>query len=208
VLFGTPLLLAILELAHPLLDHKHTISMLTPIATWWIVLHLLLVPLFALMGWTFFLLLEDVHNAAATLSRYATVVYISFTIGYDTAVGLNSGILVSNAIGLPSAQQAVLQQAITQMFSSPAIVLSYYILLVSGVVAIGAMAWALIGAGVPRVPVLVLLGTVVSAYSHALPFGPFGSVCFLLAALWIELVWRKQAQQERKEEVVATIAAV
>lgn len=209
VLFGTPLLLAILELAHPLLDHRHTISMLTPIATWWIILHLLLVPLFALMGWTFFLLLEGIQSRAAMLSRYATVVYIAFTIGYDTAVGLNTGVLVSNALALPATEKAILQQAITQIFSSPAIVLSYYILLISGIVAIGAAVWALVGAGVPRIPALVLLGAAVSAYSHALPFGPFGSVCFLLAALWIELVWRKQAQQERKkEEAVATVGAV
>src|SRR6184192_1696748 len=123
VLLGTPLALCILELGHPLLDHTNPIRMLAPIATWWIILHLLLVPLFALMGWTFFLLLQDVQNRAATLSRYATVVYISFTIGYDTAVGLNSGILVSNAVALPNAQQAVIQQAMHQLFVSPAIVL-------------------------------------------------------------------------------------
>src|SRR5690349_1881131 len=91
-LFGTPVVLSLLELGHPLLDHQNPIHMLAPIVTWWIVLHLLLVPLFVLMGWTFFLLLDGIQNPAATLSRYATVVYISFTIGYDMAVGLVSGI--------------------------------------------------------------------------------------------------------------------
>src|SRR5207302_9258815 len=81
VLLGTPLILGILELGHPLLDHMNPIRMLAPIVTWWIILHLLLVPLFALMGWTLFLLLEGVQNRAATLCRYATVIYISFTIG-------------------------------------------------------------------------------------------------------------------------------
>ena len=101
VLFGTPLLLGILELGHPLLDHMNPIRMLAPIATWWIILHLLLVPLFALMGWTLFLLLQGIQNRDATLCRYATVIYMSFTIGYDTLVGLNSGILASNALTLP-----------------------------------------------------------------------------------------------------------
>ncbi len=203
VLLGTPLILGILELGHPLLDHMNPIKMLAPIATWWIILHLLLVPLFALMGWMLFLLLQDVHNRAATVSRYATVVYISFTIGYDTAVGLNSGILVSNAVALPNAQQAVIQQAMHQLFVNPAIILSYYILLGAGIVSISSAAWALSRAGVPRLPVFVLLGAVLSAYSHATPFGPLGSACFFLAALWIELVWRKVPRSEKDVSAVS-----
>ncbi len=191
ILLGTPALLILLELGHPPLDHMHTISMLTPIVSWWIVLHMLLVPLFALMGWTFFLLLEGVQNRAATLCRYLTVVYISFSIGYDTVAGLNSGILVSNAVPLPPTQQAVVQGMISQLFTSPAIVLSYDILLISGIASISLAALALARAGVPWLPVLILLGTILSAYSHALPFGPLGTTCFFLAALWIELVWRK-----------------
>jgi len=113
-------------------------------------LHLLLVPLFALMGVALYLLLQGVQNRAATLSRYATVVYISFTIGYDMAVGLTSGIFVSNVITLPNAQQAVVQQAMHQFFASPAITLSYFILLGSGIVSICAAAWALSRAGVPN----------------------------------------------------------
>ncbi len=206
VLFGTPLILCILELGHPLLDHMNPIKMLAPIATWWIILHLLLVPLFVLMGWTIFLLLEGVQNRAATLSRYATVVYISFTIGYDTAVGLTSGIFVSNAVALPGTQQTIVQDAMHQLYASPAIILSYYILLGAGLVSIGSAAWALARAGVPRLPVFVLLGTVLSAYSHATPFGPLGSACLFLAALWIELVWRKMPQNEIASAAVSPIA--
>ncbi|HYL44464.1 MAG TPA: hypothetical protein VEU97_13860 [Ktedonobacteraceae bacterium] len=196
VLLGTPVLLGILELGHPLLDHMNTIKMLAPIVDWWIILHLLLVPLFALMGWTFFLLLRGIQNGAATLCRYATVIYISFSIGYDTLVGLNSGILASNALTMPNAQRAIVQDAIRQMFMSAPIFLTYYTLLGSGIVSICAATWALARAGVPRLPVFVLLGTLLSAYSHATPFGPLGSACFFLAALWIELVWRKVPKGE------------
>jgi hypothetical protein len=136
-----------------------------------------------LMGWTFFLLLRGVENHAATLSRYATVVYASFSIGYDTMVGLSSGIVVSHAVPLPPAQQAIIQQILWSLYTSPATLLSYYILLGSGLVAIGAMIRALAQVGVPFVPLLVLAGTGFSAYSHALPFGPLGSTCFLLASV-------------------------
>ncbi len=84
-----------------------------------------------------------------------------------------------------------------QFYISPAITLSGYILVISGIVSICTAAWALYHAGVPLLPVIVLLGTVLTAYSHALPFGPLGSTCFFISALWIELVWRKHPDGEK-----------
>jgi len=205
VLLSTPLTLAILELGHPLLDRMNPISMLAPIATWWIVLHLLLVPLFALMGWALFLLIRNLHSRAATVSRYATVVFTAFAIEYDSVVGLNTGILASNASNLPKAQQSIILQGMHQLFANPAIVLSGYILVVAGAVSIFAAAWALLQAGVPRLPAFVLLGTVLAAYSHALPYGPLGSTCFFLAALWIELVWRKLPGKEKEATTALSV---
>ena len=196
ILLGTPLILGILELGHPLLDRTNPIKMLAPISTWWIVLHLLLIPLFALMGYAIFLLIRDVQSPAATICRYVTVVYISFAIGYDALVGLTSGVLVSNAGTFTHTQQSILQEAMHQFYLSPAITISGYILVVSGVVAICSAAWALYHAGVLRLPVFVLLGAVLTAYSHAIPFGPLGSACFFVGALWIELVWRKAPSKE------------
>lgn len=195
VLFGTPLVLIGLELGHPLLDHANPIAMLAPIAVWWIILHILLIPFFVLQGYAFFLLLQGIESWAATLGRFAVMVFISFEIGYDTAVGLTSGIFVSNASTLPLAQQNVIQQALHQLYYNPAIFLSYYILLVFGVVAICAAVWSLYRVGVPRLPLLVFLGTLLTAYSHALPYGPLGSACFLVSVVWIELAWHPSPKQ-------------
>jgi hypothetical protein len=197
ILLGTPLVLGVLELGHPLLDRANPIKMLAPISTWWIILHLLLIPLFALMGYAIFILIRDINSPSATLCRYVTVIYISFAIGYDALVGLASGVLVSNASTLTNAQQSILLEAMHQFYISPAITVSGYILVISGIVSICAAAWALYHAGVPLLPVIVLLGTVLTAYSHALPFGPLGSACFFIAALWIELVWRKSPSGEK-----------
>jgi hypothetical protein len=198
VLLGTPVVLIILELGHPLLDHMHPIRMLAPIAMWWIVLHVLLIPLFALMGYSLFLLLQGVHSTAATISRCATIIFVAFEVGYDTAVGLNSGILVYNAISLPVTQQNVVQQALQQLYSNPAIVICYYIFFLAGIVAICSAAWALYQVGVGGLPVIVLLGTLLSTYSHALPFGPLGTTCFFIAVLWIEIYWRKASGKEKE----------
>ena len=203
VLFGTPIVLIPLELGHPLLDHANPIGMLAPIATWWIVLHILLVPLFALMGYSLFLLLQGMHSTAATISRCAIVIFVAFEVGYDTAVGLNSGILVYNAIALPIAQQGVVEKALQELYGSPAIVMSYYVFFLAGVVAICSAAWALYRVGVPRLPAIVLLGTLLSTYSHALPYGPIGTTCFLLAVLWIELAWRKSPRMESNSVAIA-----
>ena len=196
VLLGIPLLLGVLELGHPLLDHVNPIKMLAPIVVWWIILHVLLIPLLALMGWAFFLLLQGVESRAATLCRYAAVVYIAFAIGYDAAVGLDSGILASNALAVSNAQQLVIQDALHHLYANPAITLSYYVYLSAGIVAVCAAIWALVRIGAPVLPACVLLGTLSSVYSHAAPFGPFGSACFFVAALWIEIVWRKSFQKE------------
>lgn len=202
ILLGTPLLLGAFELGHPLLDHENPIRMLAPIVVWWITLHLLLIPLFVLMGVAIFLLLQDIESRAAMLSRCAAAIYISFTIGYDTAVGLGSGILVNSALSLSSAQQATVLDVMHGLFASPAITLSYYILFFSGVLAICSAVWALLRSGVPRLPALVLLGALFTIYTHATPFGPLGDVCFFLSTLWIELVWRKLPRDQQDRSLV------
>jgi hypothetical protein len=92
-----------------------------------------------------------------------------------------------------------------QLFANPAIVLSGYILVVAGAVSIFSAAWALLQAGVPRLPAFVLLGTVLAADSHALPFGPLGSTCFFLAALWIEFAWRKLPGKEKETAAAPSV---
>ncbi len=206
VLLGTPAVLIILELGHPLLDRVNPIGMLAPIAVWWIILHILLIPFFALMGYSLFLLLQGIQSLAATISRAATVVFVAFEVGYDTAVGLNSGILVYNATTLPVAQQNVIQQALHQLYINPAIAFSFYVLFLAGIVAICSATWALYRVGVPRLPLCVFLGTLISTYSHALPFGPLGTACFLIAVAWIELIWRKSARVEVEAVAVPPVS--
>lgn len=206
VLLGTPLVFGILELGHPLLDYKNPIHMLAPITTQWIVLHLLFIPLYAFMGWAFYLLLQDIPGRAAIVSRCAIVIYVEFAIGYDTIVGLNSGLLVRNALSLPLVQQRVIQHGMQQLFSDPIIILCNLIIIIAGAVAVFAAAWALFRAGVPRWPIVILLGVLLLIYSHAAPFGPLGNASFFIAALWIELVWRIRPQ--RASDAPAIVSAV
>jgi len=68
VLLGVPLLLGILELGHPaLLPGDPVVATIGPIATWWTTLHVLQVPLFALLGFAVIILVRDIDNQAATM---------------------------------------------------------------------------------------------------------------------------------------------
>src|SRR5258708_26719003 len=93
------------------------------------------------------------------------------------------------------------------------IVVSFYVFFVSGIIGLCSAAWVLSQVGVPRLPVIILLGTLISTYSHALPYGPIGTTCFLIAVLWIELVWRKSLSREaiaptthKHEDLVANVS--
>lgn len=56
VLLGTPLTLGILELWHPLVAGSRTFATLSPQVDWWLILHLLQLPLFGLMALAILLL--------------------------------------------------------------------------------------------------------------------------------------------------------
>jgi hypothetical protein len=69
VLIGAPLILGLLELGHPAIWPGDAISAaLQPIATWWTALHVLQVPLFALLGLAVFLLVQDLELWVATIA--------------------------------------------------------------------------------------------------------------------------------------------
>ena len=94
IMFGVPLVLGLLELGHPaFLPGDDIVATIAPIATWWTILHVLQVPLFALLGVAVFLLVRDLDGRAAKVSRYAICVFIVVYPAFDAAVGIASGVL-------------------------------------------------------------------------------------------------------------------
>lgn len=69
ILFLPPILLILLEWWHPSGFSKHVFPTLYPERQWWLYLHLLQLPLFALIGTSIYILLADVHHWSATVSR-------------------------------------------------------------------------------------------------------------------------------------------
>src|SRR5690242_5169703 len=94
VIFGVPLVLGLIETAHPALWPNDPIfPVVHAIATWWTVLHVLQVPLFALLGLAVLFLIEELKTPFATISRYSIILFIVVYPAFDAAVGISSGLI-------------------------------------------------------------------------------------------------------------------
>ena len=194
VLVGTPLTLTILLLFDPQASSADVASTLFPVADWWLTLHILQLPLFGLMGLAIYLLIEDVPGPAAILGRVAAPVFAVFYGAGDAIAGISTGILARAAVGLPPDQQTALVTAITTLFRDPAKNLVFDVGTYAGVVALIAAAFALWRAGVPRLPVLLLVPAAFClTQDHRPPYGPLAFGVFFVAVLWIELARRRAA---------------
>ena len=91
LLIGTPLLLGLLMVVHQLIDQfDHPGAFLT--------LHLLLLPLFALMGAALWVLLEGVGGVVAWAARVAAFLFLVGYVALDAISGIAaSAILASGA---------------------------------------------------------------------------------------------------------------
>ena len=86
VIFGVPLVLGLIETAHPALWPNDPIfPIVHAIATWWTVLHVLQVPLFALLGFAVLFLIEELKSPFATISRYSIILFIVVYPAFDAA---------------------------------------------------------------------------------------------------------------------------
>lgn len=187
ILFGVPLVLGALELGHPGWGPSgEVVPHVAPIAVWWTALHILQVPLFALLGIAALLLLGGRGGRAASLSRYAIAVFIVVYPAFDGAVGISSGVMLmaANAQGSSGSE---LEPGLWQLFWGP--VTGSLAIVGSASWAIGtiAAAWALRKAQMPVAACsLLALSGVLLGIAHIRPIGPLACLAFFLAAVWME----------------------
>lgn len=178
VLLGVPLLLAMLLLTHPPNPRTST--------DWWITLHMLLLPLFGLVGLAVYLLIQKVHGLAATISRLAIGVFVVVYSAYDTLFGLARGILSRYALGLVPEQQATVQQAIQSISASQ---------IGHGIAVVGSAGWtvgvlaaaiALCHPPQPRLPIILLLiAATLLCFPYGHPLRMVGLVVGVVAAAMV-----------------------
>ena len=173
LLLGTPLVLALLMVLHRLIDQFDR-----PGA--FLVLHLILLPLFALMGAAIWELLDGVGGAVAWAARVAAFVLL---VGY-VALDAISGVAAS-AILVPDAPWS--KEAAAALFSSEPAALPTTVAVLAWRVSVLLTAWALYRAGRPLAPLVLLVAT--TLWLNQNHGGVRGIVVFggfALAAAWLE----------------------
>ena len=188
LVLGPPLVLGLLDLGHPgVMPGTPIAATLAPIATWWTVLHVAQVPLFALLGLSVWLLVRDLDGRAARISGGAVAVFVVIYPAFDAAVGVGSGVVLYALGPLSADGMAAIEPALRALFWGP---VTGMMAIVGGgawVVALLAAAWAWRGAGAPW-PIVALLAAsgLLLGFSHIRPFGPLACGALLVAAGWIE----------------------
>jgi hypothetical protein len=179
---GSPLLLAFLELGHPR-GTAADLAALIPIADWWLLLHLLQLPLFWLVAWSVADLLRGTRCSFTTLNRLALLVFAASVTVLDALAGIATGLLAHTAAGWPAEQQTLAARQLQALLSGPLIGTRWSLLdlLVasSWLVGLWAAACALASArrSVVACGLLAASGLALWYGGHATPFGPiaFGS---------------------------------
>lgn len=153
-------------------------------AAWWTVLHVLQVPLFALLGVAAFLLVRRLPGRAALSGRCAIGLFIIVYPAFDAAVGISSGVLLQ---ALGPDQRTALEPALEALFWGPVTGLMAIVGGASWLVALLATACARRRTGTPLPACgLLALSGVLLGISHVRPFGPLACLCFLGGATLIE----------------------
>jgi hypothetical protein len=187
-LVATPLTLAIVLWWHPP-GGDNVFEGVRDDVDAWLFVHtafLLFTPLIAIAA---YLLLSGVKSRAATVSRVALIFFLVFYTAYEVTVGVGTGILVDYANELPSAEQAVVADAIQDYNRNPILGDPMSVSLALGslgwVVAMVAAAVSFYRAGAGW-PVTLLVGFAAAFVVHPPPVGPVALACFAAAAVLIE----------------------
>lgn len=196
VLFGTPLALGTLEIFHPTSD-SGTFEHLLHEADWWLTVHLIQLPLFALLGLAVYFLGAQLNGRAARLCWPAVAVFVVFITALDTLQGIAVGVLGRYANTLSGVEQATVVAAIDEIFEDPIGLWLGWIASLGWIVALLTIAVHFARSGAPRIAVAALgLSAIVFGIGHVPPFGPVGMALFLAAALQLEWHQTRVIRQE------------
>jgi hypothetical protein len=133
IILGTPAVLGILDIFHPTFSGD-VFDGIGAHLDWWIILHILQLPLFCLLALSVYLLLDNVQGRWAVLAKVALGVFVAFYPAFDAILGIGGGILVNYGQGTMGIQYDMTSAIVEGYFTSN---------LALFVGALGGLAWAL-----------------------------------------------------------------
>lgn len=190
VVLGAPLALAAVELWHPLFAADAEGDLLR-VADRWLLVHLIQLPLFALLALALYFLVDGCAGVAAAVARIGAIVFGALYTAFDAVAGIATGVLAREANGLGPTERATLEAAIDTLFRDRIVGGESSVLAVSAslawLVAAAAAALALRRAGVHRVAVvLIALSAVLFPLGHTPPNAQLALGCFAAGAALAE----------------------
>ncbi|MEY7849193.1 hypothetical protein AB7C87_08340 [Natrarchaeobius sp. A-rgal3] len=191
VLLATPVALGAVLWVHPH-GGENLYESLSPVADTWYFIHVLLLPLFGLLGISLYVLLNGYDGPVATIGRIGTAIYLVFYLGFEAIAGIATGILIRETQTLPAEQREVVAEAVQTMVADPIVGAAALIGTVGSTVAVVAIGVCYRRAGAPLVPLLGLVGVPLTAVAHGGGLGDvIGMALFLASVVWLEFGWRR-----------------
>jgi hypothetical protein len=190
LLLGTPLILVVVGFVHP---GGSTLSARAAAADMTFALHVLLIPVFSLIGLAGCCLTSGLHGRAVSISRGALGMFAMLYVALDTFAGVSQGASFMVARSFPAEQQAALYEFAFAVLTGPlgsGVILALFVAgTLAWIVGMSAAALALGRSGVAREPrILLILAGVLLLGDHSTIFGSLAFGCFFLAAAWLEFV--------------------
>jgi len=119
ILFAAPLFVGVINIFHPVhFEPTGIYEGIHNLVGWWILLHILNLFGFALLGLAAYLLIEDQHGIAATIAKVMIAIFIPTYAGFDSIIGIGTGVLVRYANGVPVNQLTILDPTINAFWSN------------------------------------------------------------------------------------------
>lgn len=184
-LFGGPLGLIAFGLAHPMSDPEAGDE-----ANFFLLLHLILPILIALMAYALWTLVDGLPGRAAKVARFAILPFAIAYTAFESIIGTAKGILIVESSDYSAADQDAIQRVFDGDHWAGYVV--YVAAGLSWLVAAVAVAIAVRQVAPLYVSLLIGLGAAIFAVGHPKPFGPTGMTLFLVGVALLELRYRPQ----------------
>ncbi|ELZ00845.1 hypothetical protein [Natrialba asiatica] len=199
VILGTPLVLAATFWFHPHAgDDIYT--ELAPVSDTWFYVHILLLPLFGLLGIGVHLLLAEYEGPLATVGRIGNAAYLICYTAFESIAGIATAVVLREAQHLPPEQQEGVAAVVQVLFNDPLNGVAGVLALlgiVGNLVAVVSLAVLLRRSGAPLVPLVLLAGLPIGITTHGSnPTDVLSILLFFLAIAWLELSWKPSEKQQ------------
>jgi hypothetical protein len=187
LVIGVPLALGLIELTHPIVPPSDVLHHMQTHVGWWTALHILQLPLFALLAVAMALLIPDARGRAAIVARLGLAVFALFYGAFDGIAGIANGIIIQAGTELGHEAHAFTEAMVMAIFTSPATMTVMAVGILGWLVGLGGVSVTLRRRGAPGGALaLLVVGGLLFGYMHAPPLGPAGLLLMTAAIAWVE----------------------